>query len=64
MKRFAAAVIAVLLVSSQPVGAAPKTIAANEITKVAAIAVQRGGPAAKRFVPEGNPYGNLLPSKR
>ncbi len=26
--------------------------------KVAALAVPRGGPAAKRFVSEGNPYGN------
>ena len=42
MKRFAAAVIAVLLVSSQPAGAAPKTIAASEITKVAAIAEHEG----------------------
>ena len=42
MKRFAAAVIAALLISSQPVGAAPKTIAANEITKVAAIAEHEG----------------------
>ena len=42
MKRFAAAVIAALLVSSQPAGAAPKTIAASEITKVAAIAEHEG----------------------
>ena len=42
MKRFAAAVIVALLISSQPVGAAPKTIAANEITKVAAIAEHEG----------------------
>lgn len=42
MKRFAVAVIAVLLVSSQPAGAAPKTIAASEITKVAAIAEHEG----------------------
>ena len=42
MKRFAAAVIAALLISSQPVGAAPKTIAANEIIKVAAIAEHEG----------------------
>jgi hypothetical protein len=42
VKRFAAAVIAALLVSSQPAGAAPKTIAASEITKVAAIAEHEG----------------------
>lgn len=42
MKRFAVAVIAVLLVSSQPAGAAPKTIAASEITKIAAIAEHEG----------------------
>ena len=42
MKRFAVAVIAALLVSSQPAGAVPKTIAASEITKVAAIAEHEG----------------------
>lgn len=42
MKRFAVAVIVVLLVSLQPAGAAPKTIAASEITKVAAIAEHEG----------------------
>lgn len=42
MKRFAVAVIAALLVSSQPAGAAPKTIAASEITKIAAIAEHEG----------------------
>jgi hypothetical protein len=42
MKRFAVAVIAALLISSQPAGAAPKTIAASEITKVAAIAEHEG----------------------
>lgn len=42
MKRFVVAVIAALLVSSQPAGAAPKTIAASEITKVAAIAEHEG----------------------
>ena len=42
MKRFAVAVIAALLVSSQPAGAAPKTIAASEIAKVAPIAEHEG----------------------
>jgi hypothetical protein len=42
VKRFVVAVIAALLVSSQPAGAAPKTIAASEITKVAAIAEHEG----------------------
>lgn len=42
MKRFAVAVIAALLITSHPAGAAPKTIAANEITKVAAIAEHEG----------------------
>ena len=42
MKRFAVAVIAALLVSSQPAGAAPKTIAASEIAKVAPIAEYEG----------------------
>jgi hypothetical protein len=42
MKRFAVAVIAALLISSQPAGAAPKTIAASEITKVAVIAEHEG----------------------
>lgn len=42
MKRFAVAVIAALLISSHPAGAAPKTIAASEITKVAAIAEHEG----------------------
>ena len=42
MKRFTVAVIAALLVSSQPAGAVPKTIAASEITKVAAIAEHEG----------------------
>jgi hypothetical protein len=42
MKRFAVAVIAPLLLSAQPVGAAPKSIAASEITKVAPIAEHEG----------------------
>lgn len=42
MKRFAVAVIAALLISSQPAGAVPKTIAVIEITKVAAIAEHEG----------------------
>jgi hypothetical protein len=42
MKRFAVAVIAALLLSAQPVGAAPKSIAASEITKVAPIAEHEG----------------------
>jgi hypothetical protein len=42
VKRFAVAVIAALLVSSQPAGAAPKTIAASEIAKVAPIAEYEG----------------------
>ena len=42
MKRFAVAVIAALLISSHPASAAPKTIAASEITKVAAIAEHEG----------------------
>ena len=42
MKRFVVAVIAALLISSQPAGAAPKTIAASEITKVASIADHEG----------------------
>ena len=42
MKKFAVAVIAALLVSSQPAGAAPKTIAASEIAKVAPIAEHEG----------------------
>jgi hypothetical protein len=42
VKRFAVAVIAALLLSAQPVGAAPKSIAASEITKVAPIAEHEG----------------------
>jgi len=42
MKRFAVAVIAALLISSQPAGAAPKSIAASEITKIAPIAEHEG----------------------
>ena len=42
MKKFAVAVITALLVSSQPAGAAPKSIAATEITKVAPIAEHEG----------------------
>ena len=42
MKRFAVAVIAALLITSHPASAAPKTIAASEITKVAAIAEHEG----------------------
>jgi hypothetical protein len=42
MKRFAVAVIAALLLYAQPVGAAPKSIAASEITKVAPIAEHEG----------------------
>lgn len=42
MKRFAVAVIAALLLPAQPVGAAPKSIAASEITKVAPIAEHEG----------------------
>jgi hypothetical protein len=42
MKRFAVAVIAALLLSSQVAGAAPKSIAASEITKVAPIAEHEG----------------------
>ena len=42
MKRFVVAVIAALLISSQPAGASPKTIAASEITKVAPIADHEG----------------------
>jgi hypothetical protein len=42
VRKFALAVIAALLVSSQPAGAAPKTIAASEIAKVASIAEHEG----------------------
>jgi hypothetical protein len=42
VKRFAVAVIAALLLSAQPVGAAPKSIVASEITKVAPIAEHEG----------------------
>jgi hypothetical protein len=42
VKRFAVAVIAALLFSAQPVEAAPKAIAASEITKVSAIAEHEG----------------------
>jgi len=42
MKRFAFAVIAAILVSSHPAGAAPKTIAASEIVKIAPIAEHEG----------------------
>jgi hypothetical protein len=42
MKRFAVAVIAALLLTSQQVEAAPKSIAASEITKVAPIAEHEG----------------------
>jgi hypothetical protein len=42
MKRFAVAVIAALLLTSQQVEAAPKSIAASEITKVAPIAEYEG----------------------
>ena len=42
MKRFAVAVIAALLISSQLADAAPKSISASEITKVAAIAEHEG----------------------
>lgn len=42
MKRFAVAVIAALLLSAAPAGAAPKTIAATEIKKVAPIAEHEG----------------------
>ena len=42
MKRFVVAVIAALLLSSQQVEAAPKSIAASEITKVADIAEHEG----------------------
>ena len=42
MKRFAVVVIAALLVSSHQAGAAPKSIAAIEITKVAPIAEHEG----------------------
>ena len=42
MKRFAVAVIAALLITAHPASAAPKTIAASEITKVAAIAEHEG----------------------
>ena len=42
MKRFAVAVIAALLLSAAPAGAAPKTIAAIEVKKVAPIAEHEG----------------------
>jgi hypothetical protein len=42
MKKFAVVVIAALLLSSQPAGAAPKSIAATEITQVAPIAEHEG----------------------
>ena len=42
MKKFAVALIAALLVSSQPAGAVPKSIAATEITKIAPIAEHEG----------------------
>lgn len=42
MKRFTALVIATLLFSAHPAGAAPKSIAASEITKIAAIAEHEG----------------------
>ena len=42
MKRFAVAVIAALLLSSHAAGAAPKSIAATEITKVAPISEHEG----------------------
>jgi hypothetical protein len=42
VRKFALAVITALLVSSQPAGAAPKSIAATDITKVAPIAEHEG----------------------
>jgi hypothetical protein len=42
VKKFVVAVIAALLVTSQPAGAAPKSIAATEITQVAPIAEHEG----------------------
>lgn len=42
MKRLVILVIAVLVLSSQPADAAPKTIAASEITKVASISAHEG----------------------
>lgn len=42
MKRFASAVIVGLLLSAQPADAAPKSIAASEITKIAPIAEHEG----------------------
>ena len=42
MKRFVVAVIAALLFTSQQVEAAPKSIAASELTKVAPIAEHEG----------------------
>lgn len=42
MKRFASVVIAALLFSAQPADAAPKSIAAREITKIAPIAEHEG----------------------
>ena len=42
MKRFSVAVIAALLFTSQQVEAAPKSIAASELTKVAPIAEHEG----------------------
>ena len=42
MKRFASVVIAALLISAQPADAAPESIAASEITKVAPIAEHEG----------------------
>jgi hypothetical protein len=42
MKKFAVVVIAALLLSSQPAGAAPKSITATEITQVAPIAEHEG----------------------
>ena len=42
MKRFASVVIAALLFSAQPADAAPKSIAASEITKIAPIAEHEG----------------------
>jgi hypothetical protein len=42
VKRFVTLVIATLLISSQPASAAPKSIAASEITKVASIAEHEG----------------------
>ena len=50
MKRFASVVIAAVLVTAQPADAAPKSIAASEITKIAPIAEHEGAVIANQGI--------------